>query len=309
MLGTVNNYNKTTMYNTSTLSNTLKQFQHFIFRYQLAIKIAVYSLLTINFFIYIYQDIANARATLPDNYGFIELAASYTTSIDYFAWLLLIVIFELETYAVSDEAWNKKWKISLRVLRVFCYALLAHTVLSYSGALFATYTEPFALANTLGACDFADQDMWWLHILSYTEITSQNCSELQMTNLWQTSTEGVITNEQGIFWEAIFAHVDLLEITSWLMIMAAIEVNVAYAMKGQTDHSAAKIMRILSTIGYVLIFVFSLMWIWAGFPEYAWDEFVWITGFAVIEMNISEWQEEIEESDEKADSQGLNGTA
>jgi hypothetical protein len=31
---------------------------------------------------------------------------------------------------------------------------------------------------------------------------------------------------------------------------------------------------------------------------YAWDEFVWITGFVAIEMNMAKWREEIDAAEE-----------
>jgi len=269
-------------------------------RIQKALKAAVYSLLIVNFFVYFYQDSVNASAVLADDYSLIELLAAFTTTIDDFAWLLLIAVLELETYQISDERWNRKWAISLRAVRALCYLFIAHTVYSYSGALIDSYNVPFALSEGLSACDFADHDIYWFSMLTYEPITAANCASFADANLWQTSGENIISDAEGVKWEWIFAHVDLFESLSWLTIMAAIEINVAYANKGQTHHLLAKVMRIASFAAYGLIVVFSIMWIWAGFPEWAWDEFVWIAGFAIIEMNVSEWQEEIEENEENA---------
>ncbi len=36
-------------------------------------------------------------------------------------------------------------------------------------------------------------------------------------------------------------------------------------------------------------------WAYRGQWVYFWDEFLWIVGFVVIEMNVIEWREEIEE--------------
>ena len=37
---------------------------------------------------------------------------------------------------------------------------------------------------------------------------------------------------------------------------------------------------------------------------YTWDTFVWIAGFAAIEMNISEWRDEIQEETQPALAEG-----
>ncbi len=297
------------MYQTETQAVSLTSMRNWALKHYNTIKLTIYGLLLINFSIYIYQDIQNAKATLPAEHSFLDLMSAFTTSIDYFAWLLLIIVFELETYSISDETWNKQWAWGLRAIRVFAYASLGHTLFSYSNALADSYQVPFKMAESLGACDFADQGYWWLGILTYEPITFETCNTMPTTNLWQSSVDGVLTNENGIFWEHIFAHIDLLEITSWLVIMGAIEVNVAFAMKNQTNHPAARTMRIMSHIAYSLIVLFSIAWIWAGQPVYAWDEFVWIAGFAVIEMNISEWKEEISENQLPNSNGPINGGA
>jgi len=269
-------------------------------RLRQAIKAVVYILLTVNFFVYFYQDAVNASATLPADYSFIELMGAYTTTIDDFAWLLLIAVFELETYQISDERWNRKLALSLHSARALCYLFIAHTVFSYSTSLYDSYTQPFALASTLSACDFADLDIYWFSMLSYEPITTENCVNFAQSNLWQASADNIITDSYGLSIEHVYAHVDLFESLSWLTIMAAIEINIAYANRGQSHHLFAKIMRIVSFTAYGLIIVFSIMWIWAGFPEWAWDEFLWIAGFAIIEMNVTEWQEEIDQTTKKA---------
>ena len=39
----------------------------------------------------------------------------------------------------------------------------------------------------------------------------------------------------------------------------------------------------------------GVYWAWLGHWLYLWDELVWIGGFAVIEMNMNEWRDEITE--------------
>ena len=49
---------------------------------------------------------------------------------------------------------------------------------------------------------------------------------------------------------------------------------------------------------YGLLLLAMGYWAFRGLWIYVWDEFVWIAGFAVIEMNVSEWRDELlEEGD------------
>jgi hypothetical protein len=59
-------------------------------------------------------------------------------------------------------------------------------------------------------------------------------------------------------------------------------------------------MRATRTIGgllYGVLFLMAGYWALRGQWVYVWDEFLWIGGFAVIEMNVAEWREELLEED------------
>jgi hypothetical protein len=44
-----------------------------------------------------------------------------------------------------------------------------------------------------------------------------------------------------------------------------------------------------------VLFAHAVFWAWTGHWVYGWDQFLWIAGFWAIEMNVSEWREEIRE--------------
>jgi hypothetical protein len=57
--------------------------------------------------------------------------------------------------------------------------------------------------------------------------------------------------------------------------------------------------RLLSTINSLKLLLYSILIAlgvyWASLSHwlYFWDELVWIGGFAVIEMNVSQWRDEL----------------
>jgi hypothetical protein len=44
---------------------------------------------------------------------------------------------------------------------------------------------------------------------------------------------------------------------------------------------------------YGVIVLASIYWVSLGHWLYAWDEFLWIAGFVAIEINVSEWRDEL----------------
>ena len=49
------------------------------------------------------------------------------------------------------------------------------------------------------------------------------------------------------------------------------------------------------TLCYLLILSLGIWWATLGHWLYLWDEILWVGGFAAIEMNLSEWRDEIEQ--------------
>ena len=46
---------------------------------------------------------------------------------------------------------------------------------------------------------------------------------------------------------------------------------------------------------YAVLFAHAAWWAYTGHWVWAWDQFLWIAGFWAIEMNLSDWREEIRE--------------
>lgn len=67
------------------------------------LKWVVYTLLTINFVFYFLEELKFAEYTIGDGVKFLEWTAAFATTRDEIAWLVPIALFELETYALSDE--------------------------------------------------------------------------------------------------------------------------------------------------------------------------------------------------------------
>ncbi len=98
---------------------------------QQAVKWTVYTMLIINFVFYIFEDWDRAIHTLNAGSTFLDWTSEFANSIDESAWLVLLFMFELETYVVADVDWKGWIAHTVRGARLFCYLLIAHTVYAY----------------------------------------------------------------------------------------------------------------------------------------------------------------------------------
>jgi len=102
--------------------------------YQQLIKWTVYCLLLVNWALYIREDWVNAQHTLHNGGSLLDWTAAFGTSLDEAAWFGLLFLWELETYALSEQAWSRFIQGLFLTIRGACYVFLAHTVFAWGTA-------------------------------------------------------------------------------------------------------------------------------------------------------------------------------
>ncbi len=264
-------------------------------KFQQAIKWVVYTLLIINFVYYIFEDWNRASYILTDSSTLLDWTAEFATSIDEAAWFFLLFMFELETYVLEDRTWKGWVAHTVRGVRIVCYLMLAHTVFAFTDTI-VDLGPTVAVENVSSLCDMTEADVSYVYNLEYTDIDANSCGGLSTaTEYYKVADDPVVTDMAGLKLEREHAWADLAEAVFWLIIIAAIELVVRLQSHGIAGGpvivSANRIKYILYT-GLILI---GVWWAWLGHWLYFWDELVWIGGFAAIEMNMSEWRDEITE--------------
>ena len=77
------------------------------------------------------EDFGVASQVLRGGGTWLQWTNEFSTSLDVFGWLGLLMVFELDTYLLSDENAERaliRW--SLNAIRLICYVLLIHTVVA-----------------------------------------------------------------------------------------------------------------------------------------------------------------------------------
>ena len=263
-------------------------------RIQQAVKWTVYTLLLVNWGFYIADDIDWARHTLHAESTIFDWTSAFSTSIDELAWFILLGMFELETYTLSDRAWKPWVERLVHGLRLACYVMLAHTIVAYtSNVIDLRPTQPVEDAAEL--CDLAGADLSYVYNLEYTEITRETCTALSAASqFYRVGKAPVVTDMPGLALERQLAWADLYEGVAWLLAILAIEVVVRLQERGITGGTLMRTANWGKNLLYASILGVGVWWASLSHWLYLWDEFLWIGGFMAIGMNLSEWRKEID---------------
>ena len=266
------------------------------------VKWSVYTFLLINWGFYIAEDWTVASHTLTADSTFLDWTAEFATSIDESAWFILLFMFELETYILEDETWTGWVAHTVRGVRLVCIAMIAHTIYAFVIA-FISIQPTVPVENVSDLCEMTSADVSYVYNLEYTDVTEENCSELsEATEFFWIAGNPVVSDAAGLELERSLAVADLIEVNLWVLVLLAIEIVVRLQGKGVSGGAVIRTATWAQYVIYAGILGIGIYWASLGHWLYLWDEFVWIMGFAAIDINLSEWRDEIIEEQAAAGS-------
>jgi len=262
---------------------------------QQVVKWIVYAILLVNFAGYVIDDLEFAEHGIRDGGSFLRWTTTFATTIDELAWFMLLALFELETYALSDETLKGITGKVVHGVRILCYIFLAHTVYAYYGDVL-TYTAAAPLAGISDLCQLTGQDMSFVYNLVYTVVDQTSCSTLSVdTVFYPADSETIVTDTGGIAIARGLAWADVVEAIIWLIIVLLIELMVRLQGRGVSGGPIMTFGNYAKLAFYGMLFVIAAYWATLQQWLFVWDEIIWIAGFAIIEMNVVEWRGEMEQ--------------
>jgi len=268
-------------------------------RFAHTMKYIVYGSLVINMGFYMRDDYLAMMSALPADASWLDILVQFTTSVDTVAWLGLVFLFELETYAVPDEKWTVKLADVIRGLRLICYLMIGYAAYGYTAETLENYNVT-RIEGLTDVCDIADQGISiQVASIEYIEITGDNCAGLsEADTFYRIGTDVSIIDEQTLRHVQWLGWIDVDNACVWLLVVFLIEIEVWLQSKDRFFSRALHVVRPLKTLGYLALIANMFVWWFTGYALYAWDAFLWLFGFWAIELNLAEW--EVDRLDELA---------
>lgn len=257
------------------------------------IKYTVYSALIVDFGFYISDDYFAFKAALPENAPLADIFQQFSTTIDMAAWLGLVFLFELETYALPDEAFEGWIPKALHAARVICYVSIAYAAFGYTAETLENF-EVSSVAGIDDVCQMADQGTsLQTDVITYVEITTENCAALSTdSEFFRISDEVSIIGGSTLEHVQWMGWIDIDNAYVWILVVLLIELEVWLQATDRFSSRALTVARQMKTFLYLLLIINGIIWAMTSYVLYAWDAFLWIFGFWAIELNLAEWEQE-----------------
>ena len=123
-------------------------------------KYAGYALLIVDFFLFLRLEWAASDHTFAGGVSWTELTEAFSATIDTGAWVVLLLIFELQTYVIPEEKLRGGLAWTLNALLAVSYALIVWAFYGYCAKTWLLY-DVSALLGASGLCDLPG-DGWAL---------------------------------------------------------------------------------------------------------------------------------------------------
>ncbi|MDG1437443.1 MAG: hypothetical protein P8P98_00605 [Emcibacteraceae bacterium] len=260
-------------------------------------KYSIYILLCYNIYLFFVDDYAASAHTYSAGIDLSNVMEAFTSTIDTVNWVVLLLLFELETCVISDETLKKKGiKWILMAIRTVCYSLIVYAVYGYFNKFFMLhYVAPF---NIDDVCSLAGGPLAMvIDMDEYVFITAENCQMLagqelvKINNQELISVPAALSSAQGLAWA------DIINATSWLGVVIVLEVDVWFQLKGLLKGLILRTSTIIKAVLYSALVACAIYWgFQGGFLDF-WDALLWILAFVFIEMNLFQWQQETSEKE------------
>lgn len=260
--------------------------------YQL-FKYTVYALLTLNIFVFFFEEHAAAELQFADGVGLLDIIEAYSATIDTFAWVILLLMFELETWVLNDEQFTRRVAWSLHGLRALCYVFIVYAFYGYVANLqFVLDVVPLASISDL--CSLVAGGWSYAATLDeYVAITAANCSSwTDASSFLRYRDLPAVVDVTGSIEIIRLAWVDVINAAVWILVVVVLEIDVRLQERDRLEGIALRISNSAKFVLYGTLLLAAVYWgVKGDFVDF-WDAFLWLVAFVFIELNVFEWRAE-----------------
>ncbi len=248
-------------------------------------KVVIFWILMVNLLYYLYEDVT-AYLYLAPGSTLSDSLEAFAVTIDYVAWMVLIVLFEMETSAQAKDrlTGGRKWMIS--GLTAVCYFVLVYAAYGYTVALVDSYNyEPI---ESESACYFANTNFAYVNLDARPiELTHENCAEFAGKELFKSPpSDNLIATEANLLALQKLSWVDVFNAGAWLLVVLLFQIEVSLEQANRLTKRRLTIVMAWKGAAYLVLLVCAIYWtMYSAFIDY-WDAWLWLLAFVLIDLNV-----------------------
>ena len=268
-----------------------------IFRW---VKYLTYALLSLNIFLFLAEEISSARFTIANGEDVVMGVQLFSATLDTLAWVILLLLFELETAVIPDERLKGLLRFGIHGMRMLCTVAIVMAFLGYFGEWLTLLPSELLVGE---ACARVNEGWSYMVKLDdFVSLTAENCGQFGADTRLVAGLDGVIASPAGLLEGQRLALVDVINSAAWILVVILLEIEVRLLTRwGGGSRPMARLANSLKVVLYTTLVVAAIYWGFKGDFLDFWDAALWLFAFVFIELNVFEWQQEIRDQTESAE--------
>ncbi|HEY5641780.1 MAG TPA: hypothetical protein VIS31_02805 [Woeseiaceae bacterium] len=256
-------------------------------------KYSVYAFLAFNVYLFWREEFPAASLQFGDSIALSDLIEAYVATIDTAAWVVLLLMFELETYVLDDRHFTPRVVWSLHGLRALCYTFILYSVYGYIANLMFV-TDVQILSGIAEICSLLPGSWSWAVTLDqYEAITASNCAGLSDAGTYYSfNGMSAIVDAAGLGEIQRLAWADVINGITWVLVVVVLEIDVRLQEHGLLRGAALRTSQASKFVLYSILLLAAIYWTFEGGFVDSWDAWLWLVAFVFIELNVFEWRHE-----------------
>ncbi len=257
-----------------------------------AIKYATYLALSVNVYLFFEEELVASNVSQLNALSVTAMAQLFSATLDTAAWLVLLLLFELETAILPDEKLVGANRWLIHGLRMVCGLAIVSAFFGYVGEW-----QVFFEASSIPAppCTLADNG--WTLLTGFDEfvpLDASSCGAIGTDALQVTALEQVVASPQNFTDAYNLAMVDVINAGAWILVVLILEIEVRQQLQGGLPERLQWAFNLCKAFVYVTLALAAVYWGFEGDFLDFWDAALWLFAFVFIEMNVFEWQRELD---------------
>jgi hypothetical protein len=261
-------------------------------------KFSLFTILMVNLFVYLKEDVT-AYLYLDPGATWGTTLEAFAVTIDYVAWMILIVLFEYETTALAQGKLNGARKWVLAGMTASCYVVLAYAAYGYGVALWDYYQ--FEPIESETVCDLTEEKYaYWNMQARPIELTEDNCGDFSGEQVFKSPADHLIATHTSLMANQKLGWVDVANAGAWLLIVLIFQIEISLRQIHKLTKAVLTVCTGTKILLYLVLTANAIYWtIYSAFID-SWDAWLWLVAFVLIDLNLLGW-EDSEESESVAE--------
>lgn len=255
-----------------------------------AVKYLVYALLSFNVWLFLQEELLALEHTFVDGISPGQIVQVFSATIDTAAWVVLLLLFELETSVLDDQKIHGPVKWTMHGIRGICTIAIVYAFTGYYAELLTLY-DVAPLVGTDG-CSLLGQGYSLLVDLDeYVPLDAASCATLG-DGIYRLNGFEIVADGEVLRSARMLAWTDVINAGAWILVVIVLEIEVRLQLRGDLSGHFMRIARFFKLAIYGVLFGAAAYWGYAGDFLDFWDAALWLFAFIFIELNVFEWQYE-----------------